>query len=578
MLRTSSAIITNTLTENNNVSNNNNTTYFIKPNINFEDLKFEKELGKGTYGVVYQGSVRNQKVAIKVLPYQKSKQKQLCDDEITHIQAVSSENIVKFVGWAYDPNHQYKYIAMEFIASGSLDKIIDQTRKKDFPLMQRLEIAKGIANALYLLHEKHIIHADVKSGNVLIQWGSNICAKLGDFGNAISFEKAETDKLLRGSLRWAAPEVLRRKPVSSRSDMFSWGTLLWEVLEWNADPLLQVESDYQDIENSSERDEKIAQYVINGGREKIPDDIPFYLKDLLASVWSPTPQNRPTAKEVLATLEQYEDCIPKTEVKLDREIGIGNTSKIFRAIYNNSIVAVKELKNVTKQQKQRCRNEIENLKLLNKHHTNVIKYIGYSRSSNYKYIIMQYATGGSLFDIINSHTTSCFSLKEIQRITKTIAETLSVLKTHDILHGDIRSSNVVFDENGTPLLCDFGSSKNIKQAKRNHEITGAIRWAAPEMLANYEFTFNTEIFSFSMLMWEILAWKLNPYAQLNSNAVKDYVIAGGREKLPKKCPTSMKNLVSHMWAQNPEDRPTIEAVNQMLSSDLEKSEKNCRIM
>ncbi len=266
------------------------TTSFI---INFADLKIDKELGRGGFGVVHQGTWRFNPVAIKQLlvanPTADSLEEFKAETQI--MAKLRSPNIVQFYG-ACLGNPQY-CIVMEYMPKGSLFNVLHSKENLAWETRYRLitEIACGVA----FLHAENIFHRDLKSLNVLLDENSH--AKLTDFG--LSKIKNETKTTTKGGSAgtpaWMAPELFERKAIyTQKSDVYSLGITFWEVAARKIP--------FADAHNPS----VIPTWVMRGDREDIPKDCPPKLASLIKFCWDGDQAKRPTAARVVEFLRSDE--------------------------------------------------------------------------------------------------------------------------------------------------------------------------------------------------------------------------------------------------------------------------------
>src|SRR5665213_3043395 len=177
--------------------------------INHAELKLGKELGRGGFGVVYQGTWRHTDVAVKQLLMDKISP-EAAEEFETESQIMAQlrfPNIVQFYGFCMSPTY---CIVMEYMPNGSLFSVLRSNKPLEWPL--RFRIAVDVAKGLSFLHHENILHRDIKSLNVLLD--ENYKAKLTDFG--LSKVKAETkshatatktnNKDSVGTVQWMAPE------------------------------------------------------------------------------------------------------------------------------------------------------------------------------------------------------------------------------------------------------------------------------------------------------------------------------------------------------------------------------------
>ena len=188
-----------------------------------------EKLGSGGMGDVYRGvDLRNDMpVAVKVLKSELATPEMVIRfaREGDALRQLNHPNIVKLLDAIHDDNRHY--LIMELVDGGSLDEILRQTPR--LPIPQVLNIALDLADALTRAHRLHIIHRDIKPANVLMT--TDGMPRLSDFGIArvIGSSITETGSVL-GTAAYIAPEVLQGAPADARSDIWSLGVMLFEML------------------------------------------------------------------------------------------------------------------------------------------------------------------------------------------------------------------------------------------------------------------------------------------------------------------------------------------------------------
>lgn len=191
-----------------------------------------EKIGEGGMSVVYKAKDRllNRYVAIKILRPEFIKDEQFVENFRKESQAaagLSHPNIVNVYDVGREGN--IHFIVMELVDGKSLSQVIEEKGKLDYK--EAISIAKQVASALSLAHKNQIIHRDVKPHNILIT--STGTAKLADFGiaRAVSRETlAEGDEKIMGSVHYFSPEQARGAYVDERSDIYSLGIVLYEML------------------------------------------------------------------------------------------------------------------------------------------------------------------------------------------------------------------------------------------------------------------------------------------------------------------------------------------------------------
>jgi len=191
-----------------------------------------EKIGEGGMSVVYKAKDRllNRYVAIKILRPEFIKDEQFVENFRKESQAaagLSHPNIVNVYDVGKEGN--IHFIVMELIDGKSLSQVIEEKGKLDYK--EAISIAKQVASALSLAHKNQIIHRDVKPHNILIT--SSGTAKLADFGIARAVSKAsiaEGSEKIMGSVHYFSPEQARGAYIDERSDLYSLGIVLYEML------------------------------------------------------------------------------------------------------------------------------------------------------------------------------------------------------------------------------------------------------------------------------------------------------------------------------------------------------------
>jgi serine/threonine-protein kinase len=201
--------------------------------------RIDEELGRGGMGIVYRGfdTKLDRTVAIKVLPasvvydaeakarfYREAKSAaQLSHPHICHVYQVD-EAVPADAPYGAEPQ---PFIAMEFVAGKS---VLDLIKEGPLTIEEALRIAAAIAEGLGAAHAKGIVHRDIKPGNVMLD-GDGV-VKVLDFGLAKTIEATALtrDGGSVGTITYMSPEQARGDDVDGRSDLFSLGVGLWEML------------------------------------------------------------------------------------------------------------------------------------------------------------------------------------------------------------------------------------------------------------------------------------------------------------------------------------------------------------
>ncbi|CAI9752965.1 unnamed protein product [Fraxinus pennsylvanica] len=197
--------------------------------------KYKTLIGEGGFGSVYRGTLPDgQEVAVKVRSATSTQGTREFDNELNLLSAIRHENLVPLLGYCCENEQQI--LVYPFMSNGSLqDRLYGAAAKRkilDWPT--RLSIALGAARGLTYLHtfsERCVIHRDVKSSNILLDY--SMSAKVADFGfskYAPQEGDSGTSLEVRGTAGYLDPEYYSTQHLSTKSDVFSFGVVLLEIV------------------------------------------------------------------------------------------------------------------------------------------------------------------------------------------------------------------------------------------------------------------------------------------------------------------------------------------------------------
>lgn len=261
--------------------------------IAWDDVILGTLVGDGQSGGVYRATWHGLDVAVKVFSGGHVSDDALREfhSEVGIMESLRHPNVVLFLGAVEAPPRLA--IVSEFMPRGSLLRVLRRATTKQLPLLRRLRMALDAARGVHYLHScsPPIVHHDLKSANLLVDKNWNV--KVADFGlSKLKHTAQMSAKSGRGTPQWMAPEVLRSESSGEKSDVFSFGVILWELatgqVPWEGLNVMQV----------------VGAVGFMGQRLTIPDDVDGDVRDLIQRCWLSDPEQRPTFKEIMASIEQ----------------------------------------------------------------------------------------------------------------------------------------------------------------------------------------------------------------------------------------------------------------------------------
>ncbi|XP_038062454.1 proto-oncogene tyrosine-protein kinase receptor Ret-like [Patiria miniata] len=265
----------------------------------WSDLLLDDEvLGRGNFGEVRSGAVRIggkvTRAAIKMIKEQSSSSEK--DDFMQELETMSSighhVNIVCLFGAC---KHQdVLYVALEYLPYGDLRSYLRTARSQSdsdedaLSSGQLVQFALDVAKGMEHLAQAGVIHRDLAARNILV--GEALVAKVSDFGLSRGEDVYVQMSSKRVPLRWLAIESVRHNTYTTKSDVWSFGILLWEIATVGGTPYPTIDSD------------SLPGKLLQGYRMAKPSNCDDHSYALMHKCWDEDPNNRPTFTELVTIL------------------------------------------------------------------------------------------------------------------------------------------------------------------------------------------------------------------------------------------------------------------------------------
>jgi tRNA A-37 threonylcarbamoyl transferase component Bud32 len=260
---------------------------------------------------------------------------------------------------------------------------------------------------------------------------------------------------------------------------------------------------------------------------------------------------------------------------MNNKLGEGGFGVVYKGEWQNVPVAIKELhlKNLSNEALQEFKSEAEIMAKLR--FPNIVTLYGVCLEPNKYSMVIELMPKGSLYDLL--HNGQPLPWKIRFNISMDIATGLSYLHSKKILHRDLKSPNVLLDQNLRAKLADFGLAKvrheTMTTSTRPNQTAGTLPWMAPELFQRKaQHTEAADIYSTGMIFWEITSRK-KPFEDAVDQAVlQQWIKDGEKETIPESTPTEYKNVLSWCWSAV-KDRPTADQIIDRLKTNAKSIEQ-----
>ncbi|XP_040910747.1 ephrin type-A receptor 4-A-like isoform X3 [Toxotes jaculatrix] len=278
-------------------------------------------------------------------------------------------------------------------------------------------------------------------------------------------------------------------------------------------------------------------------------------------------------------IHEFAKEIDVSSIHIERVIGMGEFGEVCsgrlrvqgkREIY----VAIKSLK-AGYSDKQR-RDFLSEASIMGQFdHPNIIRLEGVVTRCKPLMIITEYMENGSLDAFLRKHDGQ-FTVIQLVGMLRGIASGMKYLSDMSYVHRDLAARNILVNSNLVCKVSDFGLSRVLEddpEAAYTTRATGTylspggkipIRWTAPEAIAYRKFTTASDVWSYGIVMWEVVSYGERPYWDMNNQDVIKAIEEGYRLPAPMDCPVVLHQLMLDCWERERAERPTFSQILNML--------------
>ncbi|KAJ6411748.1 hypothetical protein OIU84_008347 [Salix udensis] len=259
-----------------------------------------------------------------------------------------------------------------------------------------------------------------------------------------------------------------------------------------------------------------------------------------------------------------------SQLFIGNKFASGRHSRIYRGIYKQIDVAVKLVSQPEEDESLAAMLEnhfISEVALLFRlRHPNIITFVAACKKPPVFCIITEYLAGGSLRKFLHQQEPHSVPLNLVLKLALDIAHGMQYLHSQGILHRDLKSENLLLGEDMSVKVADFGISCLESQCGSAKGFTGTYRWMAPEMIKEKHHTKKVDVYSFGIVLWELLTAMI-PFDNMTPEQAAFAVCQkNARPPLPPKCPLAYSHLINRCWSSNPDKRPHFDEIVAILES------------
>jgi len=285
-------------------------------------------------------------------------------------------------------------------------------------------------------------------------------------------------------------------------------------------------------------------------------------------------EHKPAAPDLSAEVRDKWE-IDRCEIELTGVLGQGQYGEVYKGVWKGSVeVAVKTMKEDTSTSDD-FMIELGVMKALK--HANLVQLYAVCTIGSPLFIITELMVKGALLDFLHQPDGEALRLPTLVDMAADISNGMSHLEASNYIHRDLAARNILVGEHNICKVADFGFARlvgNGGQFEAENLTKFPVRWTAPEAMAYSKYSIKSDVWSFGILLAEIITYGKKPYQGLTNREVVQKLEEGFRMPQPDGCPPGIYKIMLDCWKPDPVERPTFESLVFRLEDFFHSGEAN----